>query len=103
MKVTTYYNNDDFEFTYEGKDYRIKLAAVAEEVHIPGRTHLSNGDPGYPPEDEFELQSVDAVWYLVDEEGEETEIQPTKEMTEALDEWLDDHSDVFEARWGLYD
>lgn len=97
MKVTTYYNNNDLEFTYDGKDYRIKLAAVAEEIHIPGRMYLSNGDPGYPPEDEFELQSVDAVWYLVDEEAE---VQPTKEMAEALEEWLDDHSDVFEARWG---
>lgn len=93
-----YYSNDDleFEFEFEDKDYRVEVNAIAEEYHEPGRKYLSNGDPGYPPEDEFELKSVDSNWYLItDEDGSEIRVEPSKRMTWALEDWLVDNQDKF--------
>lgn len=93
MRIKTYYNDDVFEYTYKDKDYRIELEAAAEEIHTPGCIDPNNS---YPPEDDFELKSVDAVWYLVTDE-DEIEVQPTKEMAEALEDWLREHSNLFKA------
>ena len=60
----SYYYNNKLEWSYEGRDYHINLRAKAKEYHDPGRQYLRNGDPGDPPEDDFELISVDAVFML---------------------------------------
>lgn len=89
-----YYSNDNLLLTYEDKDYRIDVTAVAEEYHEPGCKYLRNGDPGYPPVNEFDLISVDATWYLInDEDGNETRVEPSKRMTWALEDWLVDNFD----------
>ena len=94
----SYYSNDNLELEFEDKDYRVEVNATAVEYHEPGRMYLSNGDPGYPPEDEFELKSVDATWYLItDEDENEVKVQPTKEMSSFLNDWLVDNQDKFEC------
>ncbi len=90
-----YYNK--LEWPYEGRDYHISLRAKAKEYHAPGRLYLRNGDPGDPPEDVFELKSIDATWYLVDE-GSEIEVKPTKEMVSDLEDWLESHPELFEEQ-----
>ena len=93
-----YYSNDNLEFEFEDRDYRIDVTAIAEEYHEPGRKHLSNGDPGYPPVNEFDLISVGATWYLInDEDGSEIRVEPSKRMTWALNDWLADNQDKFEC------
>lgn len=93
----SYYYNNKLEWPYEGRDYHINLRAKAKEYHAPGRLYLRNGDPGDPPEDDFELKSVDAVWYLVTD-GSEIEVKPTKEMVSDLEDWLESHSELFEEQ-----
>ena len=95
----SYYYNNKLEWPYEGRDYHINLRAKAKEYHDPGRQYLRNGDPGDPPEDDFELKSVDAVWYLVtDGNGNEVEVKPTKEMVSDLEDWLESHPELFEEQ-----
>ena len=103
-RFESYYSDECFDFEFEGKDYRIELEATAEEYHEPGCMYHANGDPGDPPEDEFELKSVDATWYLItDEDGNELEVTPTKEMTGALEDWLKGHSELFGTPEAGYD
>ena len=92
----SYYSNDDLELEFEDKDYRVEVNAIAVEYHEPGCMYLSNGDPGYPPDDDFELKSVESIWYLItDEDGSEIRIEPSKRMTWALEDWLIDNQDKF--------
>ena len=85
----SYYSNDNLELEFEDKYYRVEVNAIAVEYHEPGRMYLSNGDPGYPPEDDFDLISVDATWYLInDEDSSEIKVEPSKRMTWALEDWL---------------
>ena len=94
----SYYSNDDLELEFKDKDYRVEVNAIAVEYHEPGRMYLSNGDPGYPPDDDFELKSVDSIWYLItDEDGSEIRVEPSKRMTWALEDWLVDNQDKFEC------
>lgn len=94
----SYYSNDNLDFEFEDKNYRVEVNATAVEYHEPGRMYLSNGDPGYPPDDDFELKSVDSIWYLItDEDGSEIRVEPSKQMTWALNDWLVDNQDKFEC------
>lgn len=86
------YANDELELEVGTVYYKIDVYAVADEYHDPGCMYLRNGDPGDPPEDSFELNSVDAVWY--DEDG--NDVTPTKEMTDTLWEYLRKHKEQFE-------
>ena len=86
---TITYSNDDLELEVNGKTYRVSVEASASYYFSPGRMYMPNGDPGYPDESDFELQDVDAIWYLYDEEtDDETEVEPTAEMQDALDDYL---------------
>lgn len=80
------YTNSELELTVNGVDYTVDVTAHADYYYDAGRMYMSNGDPGYPPESEFEIEEVDAVWRNTDGE----EITPTEEMTEALESTLQD-------------
>ena len=84
------YSNDDLELDVGEKTYKVSVEATASYYYSPGRMYMRNGDPGYPEEEELEIESVDATWYEVDEDGNETEVNATPEMISALDDYLND-------------
>ena len=57
-------------FELEDKTYSGEVSATGVEYHEPGCMNLRNGDPGYPPEDEFNITSF-GVLTLFDEETNE--------------------------------
>lgn len=88
------YRNKALPFTYEGVDYNIDVYAVAGDYYLPERMYMPNGDPGYPAEEDFWIEKLDAKWYL---DGDDSvEIEPTEEMTEALEKYLCDGYVEFE-------
>lgn len=86
------YSNDDLELDVGEKTYKVSVEATASYYYSPGRMYMRNGDPGYPEEEELEIESVDATWYEVDEDGNETEVNATPEMISTLDDYLNDLS-----------
>lgn len=86
MKVK--YTNDALELEVDCVPYVVNVDATADYTYDPGRMYMANGDPGYPPEESFELDTVDAVWY--DEEG--NEVVATDAMTTSLYDYLEKYS-----------
>ena len=81
-----YYNNDALALTVNGVDYTVDVTAHADYYYDAGRMYMRNGDPGYPPESEFNIEDVEAVWHDVDGKI----VTPTEEMTDALEDYLQD-------------
>ena len=67
---------------YDGVYYDVDVHAMGNEYHDPGCMYLPNGDPGYPPEDDIEVDviEIEAVF-----DGDE-EVTLTDELEEALEE-----------------
>lgn len=82
------YTNDDLELEVGNVTYRVDVRAVANYTYIPGRMYMPNGDPGYLDEEDFEIEEVEATWYLTDENGIEKEVTETEEMQQTLDDYL---------------
>jgi hypothetical protein len=78
------YTNSALTLIVNGVEYTIDVTAYADYYYDAGCMYMRNGDPGYPPESEFEIEEVNAVWY--DAEGEE--VEATEEMTTALEDYL---------------
>lgn len=51
--------NGEVEFTYNNKLLRADITAHGTYTFIRGRRYMSNGDPGYPDEDDFEIDDID--------------------------------------------
>ena len=79
------YRNDDLELEIDGKTYTVDVEASCSYWYQPAKMYLSNGDPGYPEDWEFEVTDVEAEWY----DEDMNKVEPTKEMEEALDQYLD--------------
>ena len=97
------YRNDNLELTVNDIDYSVDVTAYGTYTHTRG-TYWE------PPEDDFEIDDVEAIWY--DEDG--NVVDETEEMQDALDtylrekvDWDDDYpeppDDYYEeraiARW----
>lgn len=95
MTSTLTYNNDDLEFTYNGRYYSVDVHATAECSYSPGCMYRRNGDPGDPPEYDFELTDIDATWYDITEEDNH-KVEPDDSMKFYLTDLLYDLSDSFE-------
>lgn len=95
MTGTLTYNNDDLEFTYDGKEYCVDVHATAEYYYSPGCMYRRNGDPGDPPEYDFEIIDIDATWYDITEE-EPYEVEPDDSMKQYLVDLLYNMSESFE-------
>lgn len=80
------YKNDDLWLKVGEKQYIVDVEASCSYWYQPAKMYLSNGDPGYPEEWEFEVTDVEAEWYSEDM----NKVEPTKEMEEALDQYLDE-------------
>lgn len=92
------YANDDLEFEYEDKFYKVDVEAYATYEYDPGCMYMRNGDPGYPPESSFDIDSVDSTWYLINEDDSLTKVEATEAMKDALREFLEANSDWFEPK-----
>lgn len=102
MKSTVEYRENEYEYeSDDGNYYLAEVEASADYWHEKGCMYLSNGDPGYPPEEEIYNVDVNVVdikiWdYDTDEwkalpEGEQyerikTEIECYVEK-ELYDDW----------------
>ena len=82
------YDDDALYLDIEGKTYRLTVHAEADYWYTSGTMYRSNGDPGDPPDEELDLENVDANWYLLDEDGEEEKVDPTEEMLDELYDYL---------------
>ena len=99
------YHNDDLELTVDGIDYNVNVTAYGTYTHTRG-TYWE------PPEDDFEIDDVEAIW----SDADGTVVEETLEMQDALDTdlrkeadwvWDDDYpeppDDYYEeraiARW----
>jgi hypothetical protein len=80
------YYDDELELEMADTVYLVQVHATAAYTYTAGRMYMDNGDPGYPPEDDFEITDIDAVW--LDENDKE--IQPTEEMRTALEKYLNE-------------
>ena len=87
-KIT--YSNDDLELEVGDKYYKVEVEATADYYYAPGCMYMRNGDPGYPPEEDLEIEDIYSVWYEVDEDGNETKVEATPEIKETLEEYLND-------------
>lgn len=80
------YKNDDLLIAVGDKNYTVDVNASCSYWYQPAKMYLANGDPGYPEESEFELTDVSAVWH----DEDDNEVEPTKEMEAALEQYLYD-------------
>lgn len=86
--------NGTIDFKVDGREYEATVSATATYTFIKGRKYMANGDPGYPDEEDFEIDDLD-VTLITDKETEEI-VDETEEMTEAIRnalegaEWEDD-------------
>ena len=85
------YKNDALALTVNGVDYTVDVTAHADYYYDAGRMYMRNGDPGYPPESDLNIEDVNAVWH--DEDGKQ--VKATEDMTTALEDYLQD-SDEWE-------
>ena len=91
------YNGVVEDFEVNDKIYKIAVEATATGYYDPGRMYMPNGDPGYPPEEGFDIDDVKSTWYEVDEDGNETEVKADKDMNDELWDYLEHNSDLFES------
>lgn len=76
------YRNDDLKLTVDGIDYSVNVTAYGTYVHTKG-TYWE------PPEDDFEIDDVEATWH--DEDG--NVVDESEEMYDALDTYLREEAD----------
>ena len=51
--------NGDISFNYKGETYEAGVGAQATYTFIKGRKYMANGDPGWPDEEDFEIDNID--------------------------------------------
>lgn len=82
------YDDDMLYLIIENITYRLDVHAEADYCYISGTMYRNNGDPGDPPDEELDIKTVVANWYLLDENEEEEKVDATEEMTEELYDYL---------------
>jgi hypothetical protein len=67
-----YYNNDDYRIEYNGAEYSVALSAYGEGWYEPGTMYRSNGDPGDPPDGDWEIKEIDISQIKVWDDDQDT-------------------------------
>lgn len=72
-------------------DYVVEYEASGTYFSDPGCMYLKNGDPGYPPEEDFEVTKIECMvkYEDLDRENEEVPEDIVKEITEIIQEKLE--------------
>lgn len=87
-------------FDNQGAEYRMTGTIEADYEFIPGKMYMSNGDPGYPDDEVFDLDtsSLDAFMYKwnTDKEDWDTVDSVPEEVRSQLIDSLDDSSGAWE-------
>lgn len=52
------YYNPDYRIEYKGTEYSVMVDAYGEGWYTPGTMYRSNGDPGDPPDGDWEIKEV---------------------------------------------
>lgn len=79
-------------FKHKDEEYEATVHASGTYTFVKGRRYMANGDPGYPDEEDFEIDDVDVE--AVFKDGEE--VPYTEDMDSAIDsalydvDWEDD-------------
>lgn len=96
---TCNYKNDDLDIDVDGVIYSVDVEATATYSHDDGCMYMRNGDPGYPPEDDFDIDEVNINSVtLIDEEGNVsgiTDAELLKKIKDKVRDYLSDHEDYF--------
>ena len=105
MKANMYYNTDEFEVN---DTVTCTVYATAYYSYTPGTMYKRNGDPGDPPEEDFEVLDVDlSDFRSINENGDDWEFEPTPGQMEIfkdqVTEWLEHHSEVFNVDENPYE
>ena len=78
--------NGNIVFTYNGEEYEATVHAIGTYTFVKGRRYMANGDPGWPDEEDFEIDDVDVE--AVFKDGEE--VPYIEDMGDAIDSALED-------------
>ena len=70
------YYNDDYRVELNGVEYSVEVSAYGEGWYTPGTMYRSNGDPGDPPDDDFNIETIDIIKIKIWVEGD-------------VDDWVD--------------
>lgn len=91
MSTRAIYRDDDVQLEINNKWYRVDVEAEASYYYSPGRMYMRNGDPGYPPDESFDIDDIYATWYeMIGDSEDEIEVTPTREMEDVLEDYLKD-------------
>ncbi|MBP3622027.1 MAG: hypothetical protein J6J16_09735 [Lachnospiraceae bacterium] len=55
------YYNPDYRIEYKGTEYSVMVSAYGEGWYTPGTMYRSNGDPGDPPDGDWEIKEIDIL------------------------------------------
>lgn len=71
--------------------YNAKFKATGTYWYDPGRMYMPNGDPGYPPEEEIEVQDI-VIESIIDENGDDVldGLSRDTDFMESLEETISD-------------
>lgn len=87
-------NNVRWSGDFFTSDYYVVFEAAGTWYHTPGCMYRSNGDPGDPPVDEYNVESIELKEvYQSDEHGDETVDIANKlsqNIKESLEELIED-------------
>lgn len=82
-------------FTIDGNymipenDFEVTFFARGSHYHDNGRMYMPNGDPGYPPEDEINIDYIE-ITSIKDDSDEEVLSKYSKEEIDALENVISD-------------
>jgi len=82
--MSNQYYNGDVTFTFNGEQHEATVQALATYTFVKGRMYMRNGDPGYPDEEDFEIDDIDVE--AVFKEG--VEVPYVEEMYDSIEEAL---------------
>lgn len=76
-------------YTIPENDFEVSFYARGTHYHDNGRMYMPNGDPGYPPYDEVEVDSID-IESIINDEGEDILSKYSEEEIDSLCDTITD-------------
>ena len=92
MSRGTFKCHGDRFVTLNDVEYYVEYEAYGTWYHDPGCMYLKNGDPGYPPEDDMEVEEIHCFVSYDDEDRAEEQVPEAivTEITEMIEELIYD-------------